>query len=124
MASTWESHKETIRGLYLVQNKSQKQVMAEMAKHHNFSATAAQYERQLKSWRFRKNLTAKEWACVARRVEKRKSEGRASKVFVNGKHVPEEKVRKKTSKYGFQTRWEKETARFRGQLTYHLSPKA
>ncbi|KAK8228313.1 Clr5 domain-containing protein [Phyllosticta capitalensis] len=116
MSSTWESHKQTIRGLYLAENMPLKQVIAKMTETHDFSATQAQYELQLKKWGFRKNLTAKEWATVSRKIDKRKLEGRDSEVIMDGQLVPKEKVRKKTSTYGYQTTLEKLEETFRGHL--------
>ncbi|KAK8158722.1 Clr5 domain-containing protein [Phyllosticta citrichinensis] len=92
MEPTWKSLKEAIRDLYLVQNEPKGHVMSEIKRLHGFTATEAQYERQLKKWNFRKNPTSKEWAHVARRVEKRKLEGRDSHVLLNGTRVPAEKL--------------------------------
>lgn len=83
---------------------------------NTFFDRQAQYERQLKKWGFRKNLTSNEWAYVAREIEKRTFEGRDSEVIVDGKLVPKEKVQKKISVYGYQTTLEKLDSTLRSKL--------
>lgn len=70
----WNNHKAAIERLYLAEDKTLKDVMDTMETSHNFQATyvkehklssesltdvlssKSQYERQFKSWKFRKNL--------------------------------------------------------------------
>ncbi|KAK7565917.1 hypothetical protein IWX49DRAFT_627218 [Phyllosticta citricarpa] len=102
MAPTWESLKEAIRELYLVQNASKEYVMSEMRRLHNFTATEAQYERQLKRWKFRKNLTTRDH------------------ITLNGEPVSSKKLKKKASTSGYQTTWDKLQASL--QVCDHRSP--
>ncbi|KAF2135466.1 uncharacterized protein K452DRAFT_260630 [Aplosporella prunicola CBS 121167] len=47
-SSAWEYHKETIRDLYLVKNKTTKKVMEVMDSEYNFKADIKQYGRWFK----------------------------------------------------------------------------
>lgn len=59
-----------------------------------------QYERRLKKWGVRKNLKAKDWVVIGRRIAKRKAEDdKESKLTVDGYLFPPEKVLKAISRY-------------------------
>ncbi|KAF2141083.1 uncharacterized protein K452DRAFT_45005 [Aplosporella prunicola CBS 121167] len=95
----WERHKNTISRLYLAEGLTRHQVVAEMAEKHGFHADAGQYERQFKKWKLRKGLKPDEWKKVARRVQKRKLDGKESDLWVDGILIPKAKVYKAISRY-------------------------
>ncbi|KAF8252510.1 hypothetical protein K440DRAFT_646032 [Wilcoxina mikolae CBS 423.85] len=91
-ATEWESHREELRKLYLVDNISRDHVMSYMRENHGFIATKNQYDRQFKNvWKFRKNLNGTEWKFVQNRIEKRKRDTKESIVYVDGIEFPGEK---------------------------------
>lgn len=118
MDSEWERHKETIRHLYLHQDKTLKQVMKVMKDVHNFQATyssppslimchtliripsAGQFERQIQKWCFRKNLTQVEWQFAVRRIKKRKREGKDTELAIDGMPIASKKLKKAIVRYG------------------------
>lgn len=107
MSLTWESHKETIRDLYLVKDLSRPEVMKLMEERHNITADAGQYERQFKKWAFRKNLSPDTWQFVARRIGKRKRDGKETHFRIDGIQVPQKKLQKAISRYGEGPTWKK-----------------
>ncbi|EKG17357.1 hypothetical protein MPH_05423 [Macrophomina phaseolina MS6] len=107
MSTPWDTQKERLRDLYLVQDLAMKAVMKQMEKNHGFKADAGQYERQFKKWGFRKNLPRDTWQFVARRIEKRKREGKETEFRIDGIRVPQKKLVKATSRYGEGCTWKK-----------------
>lgn len=69
----------------------------------------AQYEKKFKEWGFAKYSTGQEWKAVSYHVLKRKREGKETDVYRDGKLIPPEKVRKRISRYSFQTAWQRHT---------------
>jgi hypothetical protein len=63
----------------------------------------AQYERQFKKWKFRKNRKQPEWKFVHHRIEKRKRGGRESNLYISGVLIPKGTVRKETSRHNLPT---------------------
>ena len=59
----------------------------------------AQYETQLKKWNIRKNLTNEEWNYTLLQVRKRKFDGKESDVYLNGRVVPEKRIKKEMSRH-------------------------
>ncbi|OCL03450.1 hypothetical protein AOQ84DRAFT_262652, partial [Glonium stellatum] len=80
----WNSHKATIRSLYLEQNRKLADVIEEMKTGYRFSATKAQYEKHFKSWGFRKNNTKDDWETITLKITKRKREDKQSEVIIRG----------------------------------------
>ncbi|KAL1628555.1 hypothetical protein SLS56_005787 [Neofusicoccum ribis] len=99
MESEWESHKETIRRLYLEEDKTRCEVMRAMENKFDFRAEAGKYERQFRKWNFRKNLNEKEWRAVVRRINKRKAQGKESQLRIDGILVTAKKLKKATARY-------------------------
>ncbi|KAH6718728.1 ankyrin repeat-containing domain protein [Leptodontidium sp. MPI-SDFR-AT-0119] len=101
----WNSHKATIRSLYLTENlklQGPGGVMQEMLTKYGFNATKAQYERRFKKWKFQKNKTKDVWEAVAREVTKRKRDSKDSEVRIGGEVVPVKKLKKELSRYGYE----------------------
>jgi len=61
----------------------------------------AQYERQFKIWKFRKNLKSHEWIFVHYRFNKRERCGKESELYVDGVLVPKKKIKKETARHNF-----------------------
>ncbi|KAF4628877.1 hypothetical protein G7Y89_g9276 [Cudoniella acicularis] len=93
----WGVHKGVIEKLY--QNKTLSEVMTLMKQDHGFIAKKAQYTRKFKQWNFSKNSTSDKWKFVARKLEKRKHEGKESETYINGKLIPNKKIQKEISRY-------------------------
>ncbi|KAJ2897236.1 hypothetical protein MKZ38_004838 [Zalerion maritima] len=51
----WDRHKDTIRHIYLAQDKSLKDLMSTMSTQHGFNATKSEYKKKLFRWRFLRN---------------------------------------------------------------------
>ncbi|MCJ1342795.1 hypothetical protein MMC31_000984 [Peltigera leucophlebia] len=95
----WAPHEAEIKDRYLVQDLSLEGLMRYMKERHNFRASKAQYETQLKKWDFRKNMTSKEWDYTILHIRKRKLDGKESDVYFNGSKVPEKKLKKQMSRH-------------------------
>jgi hypothetical protein len=115
--SEWEPHMETIKTLYLTQNKRLADVVIIMGDLHGFRArlvkfahircpgfhlticSNAQYIRKLKECGIEKNSTNDKWKYIARQLEKRALEGKESEIYINGRLIPKKKVKKEVSRY-------------------------
>ncbi|KUJ14548.1 ankyrin, partial [Mollisia scopiformis] len=93
----WEVQKKIIERLY--QNHTLSKVMSLMEEDHGFIAKKAQYTRKFKQWNFSKYSTSDKWKFVARELEKRKRDGKESETYINGKLIPNKKIKKETSRY-------------------------
>lgn len=67
--------------------------------HRNVSK--AQYVRKLDTWGFSKNVTVSSWQRAASLVKKRKELGKDSAIAMNGKPIPQKKLKKELSRYGY-----------------------
>ena len=63
----------------------------------------AQYERQFKKWKFRKNRTHRDWELAAPIINKRKRSGKETNLYIDGVLIPPTKIRKEISRYNFPT---------------------
>ncbi|KAI1091162.1 Clr5 domain-containing protein [Rostrohypoxylon terebratum] len=92
--SEWEAHKDTIKKLYLEQNKTLKQVEQTMARDHKFHATIGMYKKRIKAWGFDKKLKEHEVVELLRQKAERDSAGKASVFFIRGRQVDFERIRR------------------------------
>ncbi|KAI1457932.1 Clr5 domain-containing protein [Annulohypoxylon moriforme] len=92
--SEWEAHRDTIKKLYLEQNKTLKQVEQTMAKDHKFYATIGMYKKRIKAWGFDKKLKEHEVVELLRQKADRDTAGKASIFFIRGRQVDFEKIRR------------------------------
>ncbi|KAI1106367.1 hypothetical protein F4804DRAFT_348427 [Jackrogersella minutella] len=92
--SQWESYRETIKNLYLEQNKTLKQVEQTMVEDHKFYATIGMYKKRIKAWGFDKKLKEREVLEILHRKSERDSAGKASKFFIRGRSVDFDKIRR------------------------------
>ncbi|OCL09629.1 hypothetical protein AOQ84DRAFT_274633, partial [Glonium stellatum] len=72
----WETYRETLRTLYVVENKTLKKVSDTMKSSYNFEAPLWEFETKLRRWGFTKNLKKEEWPVIASHLSKRKREGK------------------------------------------------
>jgi hypothetical protein len=63
----------------------------------------AQYEKQFKDWGFKKNRTKRDWEIMNRKVQHRKRTGKESDVYLDGKLMAADKLRKEISRQGYMT---------------------
>ncbi|KAF4162854.1 hypothetical protein CNMCM6936_001486 [Aspergillus lentulus] len=98
--TTWQSHRDELKALWLDQRWTLEQIQEHMSQKHSFRKSAPQYTRQFKKWGFKKNLTDEDWKFVARRRAKRKRDGKdPGEVRVHSNLIPESKVRKETARH-------------------------
>ncbi|VUC27251.1 unnamed protein product [Clonostachys rosea] len=97
--SEWETYRHVIRGLYMDKNMSLDALVEEMKTVHEFIATKSQYIRKLASWKIGKNATTNGWKNAAVAVEKRKRQGKESEIYIDGKLVPSEKMKKEITRH-------------------------
>ncbi|KAI1178309.1 ankyrin repeat-containing domain protein [Nemania sp. FL0916] len=90
----WESHKDTITCLYLLEKLTLQELPARMKAKYNFDKKKHQYEYQLKQWGIKKNLQSDDWRYISHRVQKRKKAGKLSTVTYFGMPLSKERVRK------------------------------
>ncbi|KFY43351.1 hypothetical protein V494_02026 [Pseudogymnoascus sp. VKM F-4513 (FW-928)] len=95
----WEVHKSEIEILFLKEKKTRDEVMEIMKNTHGFDKSKSQYIRKLQQWNFKKNSTNETWKFVARRLEKRKLEGKDSETRINGDLVATKKLKHEISRY-------------------------
>jgi hypothetical protein len=107
---------------FLTEDKTLKEVMEFMNDTYNFCAryslfsrhskcshlaelvdSKAQYERQFRKWKFRKNRKDPEWKFVHHRVEKRKRGGKESDVYIDGVLIAKKKICQETSRHNHPT---------------------
>ncbi|KAH7126587.1 ankyrin repeat-containing domain protein [Dendryphion nanum] len=105
--AVWESHKEDIRRLFLVEKlpiKGDAGIRQKMAQLHGFFATESQYETRLKNWGFQKNATSREWQELDRCLQSREAAGKETDVYLYEEIVTSEKLRKQRMRYKFPGR--------------------
>ncbi|KFY29261.1 hypothetical protein V491_00118 [Pseudogymnoascus sp. VKM F-3775] len=95
----WEVHKSEIETLFLKEKKTRDEVMEVMEKTHGFHRSKAQYIRKLQQWNFKKNSTNETWKFVARRLEKRRLEGKDSETLINDELIATKKLKHEISRY-------------------------
>ena len=83
---------------YLDEDWTLKRLMKHMTQQ-GFHASKAQYLQQFKTWNLSKNISAGEWKHISRKVKARSRLGKTSLVAVRDRTIPQEKVRKETSRY-------------------------
>ncbi|MCJ1280611.1 hypothetical protein MMC21_008440 [Puttea exsequens] len=98
--SVWETFRDTIRTLYLVEGHSLEEVISEMTTKYLFTASKTQFELHFKKWDFRKNLTKDEWITLTDKIKKRKRDDKESEVCVYQLPMDPKKVKKAISRYG------------------------
>ncbi|KAF3343159.1 Alpha-N-arabinofuranosidase 2 [Verticillium dahliae VDG2] len=86
-SAIWETHKATIRMLYLEERKPLKDVIRIMHERHAFQATPKMYKTRFSQWGFAKNNTENEVKHLLSMKFERDAEGKVSEFIRNGKVV-------------------------------------
>ncbi|OBT56680.1 hypothetical protein VE04_03557 [Pseudogymnoascus sp. 24MN13] len=116
----WDRFKNIIRGLYKTKGhklEGPEGVIKIMRTQHGFKKTKAQYEKQLKDWGFKKNRTKRDWEIMGRKIQLRKRTGKESDVYLDGKLMPLEKLRKEIARQAYVTTVE------RNRLAFEAPPQ-
>ncbi|KAJ9297660.1 hypothetical protein DTO271G3_4435 [Paecilomyces variotii] len=96
----WQKHRDELEFLWLEQRWTAERIRDYMSQKHGFHQNKYQYSRQFKQWGFKKNTSDERWKFIAHRREKRKRDGKdPGPVSLDGRLVPESKVRKETSRH-------------------------
>ena len=88
----WETHRSTIKRLYLDENKTLKDVMTIMERDYDHKATVKMYKSRINKWGLDKNCKAKEMKAIARKKVERDAIGKASLFQIRGRQVDIEEV--------------------------------
>ena len=90
----WETHRLTIKRLYLDEDKPLKEVMAIMQRDHGHKGTAKMYKSRITKWRLDKNCKAREMKAVAWKKVARDAVGKATSFRIRGRSIDIEEVRR------------------------------
>ncbi|KAK6218621.1 hypothetical protein QIS74_06501 [Colletotrichum tabaci] len=99
----WARVQPIIRKLYLLEDKSLKDVIMILSTLHGFRPSKAQLESKLKQWHMTKNMTNLEWKYVDMRIRRRRLQGRESKVYLSGIPLRPATVEKARSRHSFES---------------------
>ncbi|TKA79708.1 hypothetical protein B0A49_01464 [Cryomyces minteri] len=99
----WESHRETITALYLVNDKELKEVRDIMYTQHGFPATERQYLRKINEWNITKNIKDADMRIIYRKFLMRRIEGKDTKFVVHGQEVDISKMHRFVQRKGIPT---------------------
>ena len=91
-AEIWETHRSTIKRLYLDEDKTLVEVMALMQNDYGLKATIKMYKSRITKWALAKNCKAKEMKAVARKKAQRCDVGRASSLQTKSRHAEIEQL--------------------------------
>ncbi|KAL6399313.1 hypothetical protein AUP68_17859 [Ilyonectria robusta] len=97
----WDAHKKQIRALYLVEDKTLDQTIEIMRERYGFSATDKQYLRKLKAWGMKKNVSSHQWKQSVSLVQKRKAEGKETKLTIDGMVISAKRMKKEMGRYSY-----------------------
>ncbi|KAH8679269.1 Clr5 domain-containing protein [Ilyonectria robusta] len=97
----WDAHKKQIRALYLVEDKTLDQTIEIMRERYGFSATDKQYVRKLKAWGMKKNVSRHQWKQSVSLVQKRKAEGKETKLTIDGMVISAKRMKKEMGRYSY-----------------------
>ncbi|KAF1828055.1 hypothetical protein BDW02DRAFT_603829 [Decorospora gaudefroyi] len=93
----WTDHRPRIE--YLVKEQKRKlQDVRKIMQSHGLDATISQYERKLKDWGLRKNLTVKAWRKIFSHWEERIRQGKSSLVLIDGVAQSKEKIERELAR--------------------------
>ena len=86
-AETWETHRSTIKRLYLDEKKTLNEVMTTMQKDYGLKATIKMYKSRITKWALAKNCKAKEMKALARNKVQRDDISKASSFRTKGRQI-------------------------------------
>ncbi|KUJ20686.1 uncharacterized protein LY89DRAFT_451973 [Mollisia scopiformis] len=93
----WDTHKHVLRELYF--GSTLTKLMQCMEIQHGFIASKNQYERKLKEWEFRKNLSSDEWKYIIHKKRKREDLGKESQIMMHGVAIPKKRIKKEEGRH-------------------------
>lgn len=93
----WESHRASIRALYLDEDKTLDETVQAMSECHAFHATRAQLVRRLRNWGFDKNIKSGDWHQA---VRARELEGK--ELIINGRAINTKRLKKRLGRSDFK----------------------
>ena len=99
----WETHRSTIKRLYLDEGNFLKDVMTIMERDHGHKATFKMYKSRIKKWGLDKNCKAKEMKAIARKKVERDAIGKASLFQIRGRQVEIEEVLRHFKRKSYQS---------------------
>ncbi|GKT67079.1 ankyrin repeat-containing domain protein [Colletotrichum tofieldiae] len=105
----WGRVQPIIRRLYLLENKSLRDVM--------YGYSKAQLEWKLKQWHMTKNMTSMQWKHVDTRLRNRRLQGKESRVYLSGIPLRPSTVEKARSRHSFESTLERITGKSSPQQT-------
>ncbi|KAN0089561.1 hypothetical protein V8E51_019821, partial [Hyaloscypha variabilis] len=118
-----ESMKEHIHQMYMIEDRSLKEVMDAIVQSHNFKTSVQRYERKIKNWGFVKNLRPSDVAFIVATKEKRLAEGKRTIFYYGDRVIPPKKIerfqkRKYPRKYDDYSTIEKPP-----RISFHTPPR-
>ena len=90
----WETHRLTVKRLYLDEKMTLNDVKAEMEREYGLRATTKMYKHRINKWGFDKNRKASEMQAIARKKLERDAIGKASSFQIRGRRIDFEEVRR------------------------------
>lgn len=88
----WETNKEFLRQLYIIQEMTLKDLMAIMRNQRSFYATAKMYKSRFSRWGFVKHNSLKDMEKVARRIVQGGNTNPNATFTINGRSVTAQEV--------------------------------
>ncbi|KAL8686547.1 MAG: hypothetical protein Q9224_005415 [Gallowayella concinna] len=92
LPNDWEDHRETIKRLYVTEDRALPEVVKEMKRLHNFVATERMYKRRISDWNLDKNVKDEEMRAIITREVTRSRQGKKSTFYVRGRLVDQKKI--------------------------------
>ncbi|KAK2002749.1 hypothetical protein LX36DRAFT_678057 [Colletotrichum falcatum] len=103
----WVRVQPIIRKLYLLEDKSLKDVITILGIIHDFHPSENQLGTKLKQWHMTKKMTSLEWKHVNARIRRRRLQGKESKVYLSGIPLRPATVEKARSRHSFESTLDK-----------------
>ncbi|KAI1776980.1 hypothetical protein F4818DRAFT_332367 [Hypoxylon cercidicola] len=91
--SDWACHKEKILEMFLLSERTLKEIADYMEANHKFAATISQYEAQLRVWKARRRLAVHEWDSIFKRLNNLDPDTK-SRVVLSGRPIPDHQIRR------------------------------
>jgi hypothetical protein len=99
--SSWESYRQEIRQLYIVEDRPLREVMDRMKQEHGLLATAKMYKSRLAKWHFVKNNNSEEMESILRELIEQNIVDQDASYRVNGKLIEVKEVARYFRRKGF-----------------------
>ena len=102
-SDVWETHRSTIKKLYLDEDKTLEEVVVIMERDYRHKATIKMYKTRIKKWGLDKKCKAKEMKAIARKKVERDAIGKASSFRIRGRQVEIGKVLQHFKRKGYSS---------------------